>query len=151
MKPDSISGILLLYCAFGLGGMGCGGGGPREYKVTGSVISGGQPQPGVNVGFVPLDTSQSGNTRGAKTNIEGKFEVRLRPGSYTVLLTKLVDSKGNVPVITDPEKQDWGQIEANAQFRQAFPPAYNNPSLSPFKAEIKDGDTELPPFDVKKK
>src|SRR5579862_4083815 len=136
-----------LCCAIAALTVGCGSGtGSKAVKVTGSVTQNGKPLPGANVGFKPLDSGQDANQKGAITNIEGRFEVRLAPGNYTVLLSRMVDKNGN---IIDPSKEDFGQLEASHTTRQSLPAAYSNPTLSPFKAEVLTKDTDLQPFDVK--
>src|SRR5262245_60564081 len=68
----------------------------NEVEVTGSVTQGGKSQEGVTVGFVPADTTQE-STKGTRTNADGKFQLMLKPGRYTVTLSKYVDKRGIVP------------------------------------------------------
>lgn len=128
--------------------LGCGGGGEEGAKVTGSVTKDGKAQPGASVSFIPADPTK-GDSRGAKTNAEGKFEVHLKPGAYTVTLSRLVDKKGNVPPDSEDPAEDFTQLEATGVLRNAFPPKYADPDASPLKIDVPAGGKELPPFEVK--
>src|SRR5437879_12901857 len=90
-------GMLVLSGAIGViaGGCGSGSAGPAgEVKVTGSVTKDGKGLDGVNVGFDAADPKQA---KGTLTDANGKFATTLKPGSYTVILSRMVDRKGNVP------------------------------------------------------
>jgi hypothetical protein len=129
--------------------VGCGGNaGPDGVKVTGSVTKDGKAQSGVNVGFIAADQTK-GESRGVKTNAEGKFELKLRPGSYSVTLTRMVDKKGNVPPDSEDPAEDYTQLEASGLLRNAFPPKLAAPTTTPHKVDIPAEGKDLPPFEVK--
>lgn len=126
---------------------GCGG--EEGVKVTGSVTKASKPLESVTVSFVALD-KEKGVSKGAVTNAEGKFELLLKPGKYTVTLTKLVDSKGNVPKASDNPNEDFAQLEAQGKLKQIMPQIYSSFDHSQFNdIEIPAGGKQLAPFDTK--
>lgn len=135
---------LLLVSVSGLGLVGCGGvDADPGVTVTGSVTKGGTGQAGVTVGFVTTNVQKDGPTsRGALTDASGKFEARLMPGSYKVILSKKVDSSGNPP----PADADVGQLEADGQLKESMPPQYTDPMGTPLSAEVPAKGGELQPF-----
>jgi len=142
-------GMLGLFSAIGFVVSGCGGGGVKEVKVTGSVIMGGKAQEGVRIGFVPSDPKKA-SSKGTTTDAEGKFELKVQPGSYKVVLTKYVDRKGNVPKESDNPTEDITQLEASGYLRQVIPPQYTEPEQSPIKVDIPPEGKNLEPFTVTK-
>jgi hypothetical protein len=129
---------------------GCGdGGGPT---VRGTVNLDGRPLADAQVHFL----SEGSKTEEAvcKTAADGSFQVQPRsrggmtvpPGKYLVLITKLVDKKGAVP-----SDEDFGQLEAAGQLRNAIPRRYNDRDFPQLTAEIKPGTNALPPFELKSK
>src|SRR4051795_1353444 len=110
MMRRQFLGMVVLAGAIGLV-TGCGGGTVKDVKVTGSVVKDGKPIADVNVGFAPAD-AKKGTAKGGRTNAEGKFEIMMKPGNYTVTLTRMVDKKGNVPAASDDPAQDVTQLEA---------------------------------------
>jgi hypothetical protein len=142
-------GLLVLAGAIFVAASGCGSGPEREAKVTGSVIKDGKGLEGVNVGFDAVDPTAS---KGTMTDANGKFATTLKPGSYTVLLTRMVDKKGNLPprvaADADPALQDIGKIQAS--LRQSLPAKFTNKATSPFKVEVPAKGIDLSPFDVSK-
>jgi hypothetical protein len=149
MKRSQLIALLALGSAVTLFASGCGGGGgPEGVKVTGSVTKGGKGEEGVNVGFITADPKK-GESRGVRTDAQGKFELRVKPGAYTVTLTKLVDKKGNVPKESEVPTEDYTQLEASGYLRHAYPDTYADVARSPYKVEIPEGGKELAPFEVK--
>jgi len=144
MVRRQLFGILGLCCAIAVGTGGCGG--SKEVKVTGSVTRGGKAQDGAKVGFIPTDPKLAANAKGTSTNAEGKFELMVVPGSYTVVLTRYVDRKGNVPKESENPKEDFTQLEASGYLRQVFPSELADPKSSPFGIEIPAGGKDLAPF-----
>jgi hypothetical protein len=126
---------------------GCGGGG-NEVKVTGSVTRGGKAQDGAKVSFIPTDPKMASSAKGTSTDADGKFEIMVLPGKYTVLLTRHVDRKGNVPKDSENPKEDFTQLEASGYLRQVFPSEYGDPKSTPIGVEIPPGGKDLPPFTV---
>jgi hypothetical protein len=126
---------------------GCGGSGVNEVKVTGSVTQNRKVQQGVNVSFIPADSSAT--SKGIRTDADGKFEVMMSPGKYTVLLSKMVDKKGKVPKDSENAAEDYAQLEAAGELRQVFPAKYTSVASSPLKVDIPAEGKDLPAFDVK--
>jgi hypothetical protein len=139
-----------------LGGLLCGCG-SRPPVIKGTVTLDGSPLVGADVQFVK-DGSGNQETASCTTGPDGSFEVRprsrggmtLTPGKYIVLITKLVDKKGNVPPPDDPSR-DPGQMAAAGQLHNALPSRYSDPAFPQLHAEIKPGSNVLPPFELKGK
>jgi hypothetical protein len=127
---------------------GCSDSGVHGVKVSGSVTKAGKAQDGVNVNFTATNPKE-GEPKGTRTDADGKFQLRIKPGTYRVSLTRLVDKKGNVPKESDNPTEDFTQLEASGYLRNVFPPAYADPSSTPLKVEIPPGGKELEPFEVK--
>ena len=120
---------------------GCGGAGDEGVRVTGSVVRGGAGIDNVLVVFWPRG---SDNPKGVRTDPSGKFELRLPPGQYTVLLSKKVDAQGNPPA----EGQDADELEESGLIRESFPEQYSSRDNALLGAEIPAAGVELPPFVV---
>lgn len=137
---------LTLVGVFGFGLAGCGGAeADSGVSVTGSVTKAGAGQAGVTVGFVTQSTQKDGpSSRSALTDANGKFEAKLYPGSYKVILSKKVDSAGNPPAAD----ADIGQLEADGQLKESMPPQYTDPLGTPLSAEVPEKGGELAPFVV---
>lgn len=130
-----------------LGLFACGCGGPKTGdKVTGSVTMGGQPQAGATVSFIPSQPAEGIESKSAAVDAQGKFELKLLPGKYAVIISKMVTKGGQVP---GPE-EDYGMLEAEGKLRQAIPSKYTQPKATPLSAEIPAGGIDLPPFEVTK-
>jgi hypothetical protein len=142
-------GLLVLAGTICFVASGCASKSDTEAKVTGSVIKDGKGLEGVNVGFDAADPRAS---KGTMTDAEGKFATTLKPGSYTVLLTRMVDKKGNLPPRVaedaDPALQDISKIQGS--LHQSLPAKFTNKTTSPFKADVPAKGIDLPPFDVSK-
>lgn len=149
------SGLLLVSCA-ALGLALCGCGGSRGGKVTGTVLHDGKALADADVQFVPADDPKLG-TNGAVTGPDGKFQVKpdartgktLAPGKYHVYVTKYVQKDGTVP-----KGEDADQLRSSGQLRNVVHERYNydpesdrGPAIT---VEIKGGDQELAPFQLKK-
>jgi hypothetical protein len=123
---------------------GCGG--PPEdpgVKVTGSLTRGGTGVGGVTIGFVA--TNQKNQiSKGAITDPAGKFEVKLVPGKYSVILSKKVDSSGNPP----PPDADVGMLEADGALQESMPQQYTLPADTPLGADVPEKGGELQPFTI---
>jgi hypothetical protein len=118
---------------------GCGSRQVEGDPVTGSVTKGGAGVDSVLVVFTP---ERDGVARGARTDASGKFELKLLPGKYKVLLSKKVDSQGQLP---RPD-QDRSELEAAGALTETIPEPYSSPVNSPLSAEIPAGGAELAPF-----
>jgi hypothetical protein len=141
--------LLMLTGTIFIAANGCGSKSETEAKVTGSVVKDGKGLEGVNVGFDAADPKAS---KGTMTDADGKFATTLKPGSYTVVLTRMVDKKGNLPpkvaADADPALQDISKIQGS--LRQSLPDKFTNKAISPFKADVPVKGIDLPPFDVSK-
>jgi hypothetical protein len=140
-----------------LGGLlcGCGGGGP---VIKGTVTLDGAPLADAQVRFLKEEAGKPAETASCTTGPDGSFQVKprsrggmtLQPGKYNVFIAKMVDKKGNVPPADDPAR-DPGQMEAAGLLHDALRNRYNDPAFPQFKAEIKPGTNNLPPFELKGK
>jgi len=140
--------MVVLSCAIGLAASGCGGGsGSKEVKVTGSVTQGGKAVDGVKVGFISPDPAKA-PSKVATTDAEGKYQLKIMPGKYTVTLTRYLDRSGKVPKDSDNPTEDFTQLEASGYLRQVLPAKYIDPGTSPFKVDIPPEGKALDPFTV---
>jgi hypothetical protein len=78
---------LTLLSAVGLA-LGCGGGGPKEYPVTGTVTFDGQPVEQGEIIFFPSDMGKPY----ASAIVSGKFECRVPVGEHRVEITATRES-----------------------------------------------------------
>ena len=126
---------------------GCGGGGGG--RIEGKVMYNGEPLPGARVVFEPKEKGlTSGYT--ATTNDKGEYVMTpvkgasIKPGKYGVAVTKYVDKKGQTP-----DSEDLEQLVARGEARSVLPRNYGDPVTSDLYADVKDGTTVVPPFDLK--
>lgn len=121
---------------------GCGGPATEEgVSVSGSVTRAGAGLADVLVVFVP---EVPGNSKGARTDVGGTFQLKLLPGRYKVLLSKKVTSQGTLP---GPD-EDLSDLEASGLLRETMPLQYSSPIDSRLSAEIPPGGAQLEPFVV---
>lgn len=73
---------------------GCGGGGPREYRVTGTVTFDGQPVEDGEIVFLPANSQ--GVPRAVKI-VDGQFQCRLPEGEKRVEITATRESPTPAP------------------------------------------------------
>lgn len=147
MIPRHFLGTLALASAIAFAASGCGGS-EEGVKVTGSVVKGNKAQEGVLVSLVAAD--KGGASKAARTDAEGKFEVKVKPGKYVVVLSKLVDKKGNAPTTSENPAEDAGQLEASGKLFESMPEKFREPTSSPLGVEIPAGGKQLDPIDVGK-
>ena len=146
MRRAAAAGILGVTVMIGAG---CTGGGSTQ--ISGKVKLDGSPLPDAELLFEKRDKDGVGKFD-AKTDSEGKFQVPhipgrvIPPGTYQVMITKWVDKKGKV---TAPEEIE--QLRAAGNAKNIVPEKYGDPASSPLKAEIKEGTTEVPLFDLTSK
>ena len=121
---------------------GCGGE-PAGPVVRGRVALDGKPLADAQVQFVAAD----GGTHVTKTDADGRFtltqaakNVPLQPGPYAVLVSKV--SGANDPNLPG------GGMETQ---KDEVPPAYQDRAHTPLKADVGEGTTELPPFELTSK
>ncbi len=150
MIQRQFQGLLVLCNVIFLILSGCGGSADNGVKITGSVTMDGKAQDGVVMGFVPSAPQPGTTSKGATTNAEGKFEVKLPPGKYAVILSKKVDKSGKVPGESENPAEDFTQLDASGMLNQVFPEKYTQPTTTPLNVDIPAEDKELPPFEVTK-
>jgi hypothetical protein len=135
MTRRRLLGTFLIVVILAVGG--CGDGGPKGAKVTGSVTMGGAPQGGARLGFIPVNSLEPAvPSTGALAGEDGKFEVVLQPGKYKVTLSRMVDRAGKVPGDSEDPSQDFAQLEASGMLKQSFPPQYTSPESTPVTVDI---------------
>jgi hypothetical protein len=128
--------------------IGCSGSsGPR---ITGKVMLDGAPLADAEVLFEKRE-KEGGSNSGAKTNADGKLQVvtmgkPVVAGTYLVAVSKYVDKKGKV---LDPGEIQ--QLRMAGLAKNIVPDKFTNPMTSDLKVELKQGDFEIPPFDLKSK
>jgi hypothetical protein len=143
------AGMLALGAALAVVAGGCGSGEPEGVKVTGSVMKGGQPLDNAVVSFIStLPLKDATPTRSASTNAEGKFEAKVLPGNYSVVLSKMVDQSGKVPGASDDPNLDYGQLQAEGKLQQVVPQQYTEPAATPLKVDIPEEGKDLEPFEI---
>jgi hypothetical protein len=120
--------------------LGCGGSeGPKLSPVKGKVFHGDKPAEGAVVVFQPKSKDAQATAAPTGTvQADGSFTLRTYPhgegappGEYVVLVTWF-----------PPEARE----QANA--KNKLPAKYSNPDQTPFSATVKDGATELEPFQI---
>lgn len=135
---------ILLFSALLSGGLhGCSGQGSGPH-VSGSVLLDGQPLSGAEVRFIPKDDPNLG-THSTSTDPQGKFTLKadrnipIKPGAYRIIVNKLV-----VQPSTDKNAPPGKGPMVNT-----VPAPYRDSNKTPLKAEIQEGSTVLPPFELK--
>ena len=138
-----------LVCSFGLGVMGCGGGGPDLTEVKGKVTYKGQAVPEATVTFMPA----SGPLATGITDANGEFTLITggSPGAVTgehkVSITKLADTGQNTQEMTseDYEKmlaKPGGGTGLTAAPKSEIPERYNNPQTSGLAKTVSSNASE---------
>jgi hypothetical protein len=117
---------------------GCGGSGVKLSEVKGKVLHGDQPAAGATVVFQPKGGGQGALVPSGTVRDDGTFTLATHPhgegappGEYVVLVT-------------------WYPPDARQQEnpKNKLPARYANPEQTPFRATVKDGATELEPFQI---
>jgi hypothetical protein len=95
------------------------------------------------------DPKEPADSFAGKTDSTGRFKliapngVTIKAGTYKVTVIKPVPKPG----AKIPEGQnDPAQLLSLGVAVNALPPLYANPASTPLKAEVKSGDTDVPPF-----
>jgi len=150
MMRRQVLSVLLVSSVIGLISSGCGGDkGPKGVKVTGSVTKDGKALEGTRVSFIPVEGKENASSRGTITNTDGKFEIKLEPGKYAVVLSRMADKSGKVPGESDDPAQDYTQLEGSGQLRQTMPEKYTDHKQTPLSIEVPPGGKDLPAFEVR--
>jgi hypothetical protein len=112
---------------------GCGGGGPREYQVTGRVTYDGQP---VNEGeIVFLPTNSEGTPRAGRI-ANGTFQISLPEGTKQVVITATRESATPAP-------------DGLPNYENYIPAAYNTQTT--LTAEVRTSGDNTLTFDLQPK
>ena len=124
-----------------LGVAGCGKAGPKLHPVHGKVLFKQQPAEGAQVVFQPIGSAGESQplTPTATTTADGSFTLATYPygdgavaGEYVVLVS-------------------WYPANAReeANPKNKLPTKYSDPAAAQIKATVKEGENDLPPFDLK--
>ena len=138
---------LLVWLLIALCGSACGG--RRFYPVRGQVLVDGKPAHGVTIIFHPLSNADPHPVQpSAIVDADGSFELH----SYVVQDRALKDGApaGQYQVSCiwyPPDLQQYlGRMENLPDKLQG---KYADPKKSGLRAEVREGPTELPPFELK--
>jgi hypothetical protein len=113
----------------------------------------GTPLADARVDFTPVDPKLK-TADFALTDPEGRFVVAshpkkpgLKPGKYKVFISKWVDRKtGQAP---KPEEMEMQRVAG--LLKNVVPARYSNKDKPALTAEVESGNTDLPPFELKRK
>jgi len=120
---------------------GCGPAGPKLNPVSGKVLFQQQPAAGAQVVFQPVGSAGEAHplTPSGTTGADGSFTLATHPhgegalaGDYIVLVSWYPDN---------------AREEANP--KNKLPAKYSDPAAALIKATVKEGNNELPPFELK--
>jgi hypothetical protein len=142
--------------------MGCGGGGPALYPVSGVVTVGGKPTAGVSVTFAPVDgrpaSAGKTNSSGAFVLVSSTGRSGALAGKHKVILSLQTESSGGGnfadPAVREAEfkKREVsmkggkkGAPTAEDMKGATIPPEYSNPQKTPLEYEVKEQSNK---FDV---
>ena len=124
----------------------CGGDGPTLYPVSGKVFYEGQSAEGATVVFVPVgETDENSLKPSGLVQADGSFTLSTHPygdgapvGDYVVLVSWYSeDARQRIP-------------EEEEKPPPKLPAQYSDVEQSPLKATVRDGPTELEPFQLSK-
>jgi hypothetical protein len=137
----ALTGTLALLAA------SCGGDGPTLYPVSGKVLYDGEPAGGATVVFVPVGaTDETSLKPSGSVQPDGSFTLSTHPygegapaGDYVVLVTWYPEGARQRVAEEDGPKPP-----------PKLPAQYSDAEQSPLKATVRDGPTELEPFQLSK-
>lgn len=138
-----------LYCVLAAASFlllgGCGDGKVKRYPVHGSVNIDGRPAEGVMVIFCPINGSEEVQKLrpAGLTGPDGKFEL--------ISITRADGAPvGDYKVLMQwPEKKGVGREGRPELGEDRLQGRYMNLDKTEFKVSVKDGPTDLPPFELK--
>ncbi|NLF73736.1 MAG: hypothetical protein GX575_32275 [Candidatus Anammoximicrobium sp.] len=110
---------------------GCGGGGPAEYSVTGTVTFDGQPVEKGEIRFLP---AEPGGAAYAGAIVNGTFECKVTEGAKRVEISATREDPTPAP-------------DGLPNYVSYIPAVYNTEST--LKAEVKSSDGNTFTFDLK--
>ncbi len=118
---------------------GCSKNARAGSKVTGKVTYNGNPVAGAKIIFTDGKEGASPTGPTAITDDKGAYAVvGVPPGSYKVVVYKLVPKKG-VALPAEGEGMDLEQIEASGLGTHALPKKYSSPTTTTLVAQVPDG------------
>jgi hypothetical protein len=128
-------------CALAAGCSSSGAG--KGSKVTGKVTLNGKAVADARVIFTDGAATSMAAGPTALTDDSGQYAlVGVKPGSYKVVVYKLVSKKG-VPVPTDEEGLDLPQLEASGMGTHVLPQKYARVTSTTLVAQVDDGTNEV--------
>ena len=102
---------------------------------------------------ITAQKTEGGRAAHGTTKEDGTFEIKpaqpLTPGTYLVLITKNVTKDGKV--ISSHGEVDPVNMMGSGDVKNVIPAEYGTVDRTPLKVEIKAGDNELAPFEIKGK
>ncbi|MFM1801609.1 MAG: hypothetical protein RJA81_961 [Planctomycetota bacterium] len=133
---------------------GCGQSGPPLFDVEGVVKLDGKPLSSAELTFIP-DPSNKDVTPGTGfSDTDGSYVARyldragLAEGKYTVTIRKseITDTEG----VPEEMKADQAQLEMMGLTKQTLKNDYTTPEKTPFKIEVKPGESQSHNFELTK-
>jgi hypothetical protein len=128
---------------------------PAVKTVTGMVKMNGEPVEGAHVRFIPREDPTLGEF-GGYTAADGTFSIRAggpgmfaKPGLYVAVITK-GEAIGvtRAPKTEEELKKAMKATAPGTSGSSSLPERFGDPRFSPFEVDIKDGNTNLEPFDL---
>jgi hypothetical protein len=143
--------VIAVALAFLVGG-GCSRSKGGVKTVSGSVTLDGKALADAELRFVPKEDLALGEF-GGRTGADGRFSIAVdgsrmvaHPGTYIVLVTKGQGVGFPAAPKTEEELKEAMKGTAPGLSGGVLPERYGDRNHSPFTAEIKEGNTELPTF-----
>jgi hypothetical protein len=131
-----------------LGACGACSSGQPTYPAHGQVLVGGKPAVGAVVTLVPRDAALTeGAKPSGKVGPDGRFTLNTYEAAQR---TVRAGAPPGLYIVTI----SWAPEPTRASLRRIAPDAdllggrYRDPKTSPLRAEVKQGETELPPFQL---
>jgi hypothetical protein len=152
-RATAAASLAFLLASIAFGGCGAGKPAPRyaSYPVRGQVLFQGKPLAGALVTFHPVEESRFSQDiprPTGHTDDDGKFRLTTTTtgdgapaGPYLVAISGLARPPSEGSVLPDPNKP-----LAKADITKG---RYLDPKKSGLKADVKEGENELPPFELK--
>jgi hypothetical protein len=136
----SLTSLFLIFA------IGCSG--PVGPSVKGQVLLDGKPVSGARVVFEGKGGSLAVTDDNGKFHLDGSTFKKVDPGVYIVRVSKYIDAKTG----KTPDSDDYEQMVAAGTFKNALPDIYAGNEGNPLTGiEIKEGQNELAPFQLKSK
>lgn len=136
--------IILAVATLALGCSSSGNGRPGS-KVLGKLTQGGNPVAGAKIIFIEGNqTGAVANGPTAVTDEAGEFVmVGVPPGTYKVVVYKLVPSKAGAKLPEEGEGMDMEQIEASGIGKHVLPAKFAKPATTTLTAVVESGESKV--------